>query len=85
MCNSINECNGIEPNVISLTKLPLFFFYVIFTLTADQRNGISCHSITHLFARVLSSVDRYRSHGQRRCKFLGTKDVFYVRKELNST
>ena len=39
-----------------------------------------------LFGPVRSqrSIERFHSRGQRLCKFIGTKESFYIRKEFNS-
>ena len=29
-------------------------------------------------------IERFHSRGQQSCKFIGTKESFYIRKELNS-
>ena len=29
-------------------------------------------------------IDRFHSRGQQLCKFIGTKESFYIRKEFNS-
>ena len=33
---------------------------------------------------TLSQIDRFHSRGQQLCKFIGTKESFYIRKEFNS-
>jgi len=30
-------------------------------------------------------IERFHSRGQQLCKFIGTKESFYIRKEFNST
>ena len=30
------------------------------------------------------NIDRFPSRGQQLCKFIGTKESFYIRKEFNS-
>ena len=32
----------------------------------------------------MSPIDRFHSRGQQLCKFIGTKESFYIRKEFNS-
>ena len=32
-----------------------------------------------------STIERFHSRGQQPCKFIGTKESFYIRKEINST
>ena len=33
---------------------------------------------------VRKTIDRFHSRGQQLCKFIGTKENFYIRKEFNS-
>ena len=33
---------------------------------------------------IYRSIERFHSRGQQPCKFIGTKERFYIRKEFNS-
>ena len=42
------------------------------------------HRTLRLFLLYLATIERIHSRGQQPCKFTGTKERFYIRKEFNS-
>ena len=62
------------------------------SINSDQKlrilDNVSGTSLVRATAQRLSLplwIDRFHSRGQQQCKFLGTKDIFYIRKESNSS
>ena len=46
----------------------------------DNVSGTSLVGATAQRLSLPLRIDRFHSRGQRQCKFLGTKDIFYIRK-----
>ena len=41
-------------------------------------------AVTSCERGVLEEIERFHSRGQHLCKFIGTKEIIYIRKEFNS-
>ena len=55
------------------------------TRRKEERNSLNTQNVTKIWIKPWKEwIDRFHSCGQQLCKFIGTKESFYIRKEFNS-
>ena len=57
--------------------------FPVFSGHTESRDLI-CIRHTYQNDKICEPKDRFHSRGQQLCKFIGTKESFYIRKEFNS-
>ena len=62
----------------------LFIHWLIKRVTNTYRNHFSRSYENRSIIKVKRSIECFHSRGQHLCKFIGTKESVYIRKEFNS-